>query len=285
MVRPEFRLNDIETLTGLSREKYESLPDEWRWKLMILIREYNLDIYFRDVARELLQDGQKDLTAVYFYSMDALGHSFYKFLNETSRNADDPDFSSIMPNWCWLYDQFIGELTKLVAPDTHIMICSDHGMELALKPQNFLIRDINDPPKDGTDSAAPDISPAPPYETDPFSVKLEYTLPSGQHINAPDGIFVFSGTHVKPGKPVAPVSVTDITPTLLYFLGLPVAEDFDGRALTGLFTDEFIRKHPVKTVTTYETADKKQGKNGNADKTYDDEDALLLNRLKALGYI
>jgi hypothetical protein len=71
----------------------------------------------------------------------------------------------------------------------------------------------------------------------------------------------------------------DTTPTFLYLLGLPVADDMDGRILSGLITGEFRRDNPVETVPGYG-----QGSVTEVDDENIDQEQLK-ERLKALGYI
>jgi predicted AlkP superfamily phosphohydrolase/phosphomutase len=71
----------------------------------------------------------------------------------------------------------------------------------------------------------------------------------------------------------------DITPTLLYLAGLPVAGDMDGRVLTDIIAGDYLDRHPVKTVATYE-----KGRVLGIDPDSVDEQKIR-ERLKALGYI
>ena len=58
---------------------------------------------------------------------------------------------------------------------------------------------------------------------------------SGTHEHAPDGFLLAYGTPVAPGrKPRG--SIVDVTPTILYFLGVPIGRDMDGYARADLFT-------------------------------------------------
>lgn len=47
--------------------------------------------------------------------------------------------------------------------------------------------------------------------------------------------------------------LVDVMPTLLYALGLPLPRDLDGRVLTASFTSEFLARHPLTFVPSYET--------------------------------
>ena len=103
--------------------------------------------------------------------------------------------------------------------------------------------------------------------------------PSGVHIDAPPGIFAMIGPGVRKGEWITTASVFDITPSSLYCLGLPIAEDVKGRCLTECFNPGQIRQRPITTVPSY--GDRR------VDSTliHSDGDDRLKEELKALGYI
>ena len=43
------------------------------------------------------------------------------------------------------------------------------------------------------------------------------------------------------------VHVTDITPTVLYLLGVPIPNDLDGKVLTRFIHPEYVKTHPMLT--------------------------------------
>jgi hypothetical protein len=47
-------------------------------------------------------------------------------------------------------------------------------------------------------------------------------------------------------------SVVDVTPTVLYFLGLSIGRDMDGFARTDLFQPSFTQERPITFIPTYE---------------------------------
>jgi hypothetical protein len=47
--------------------------------------------------------------------------------------------------------------------------------------------------------------------------------------------------------------VLDVTPTILYLMGLPVARDMEGRVATEILEDDFARAHPVTFIPSYES--------------------------------
>jgi hypothetical protein len=74
---------------------------------------------------------------------------------------------------------------------------------------------------------------------------------SGTHERAPDGFVMAFGAPVAPGR-LPRGEVVDIVPTLLYFLGLPVARDMDGSARTDLFSAAFNAPRTITRIPTYE---------------------------------
>jgi hypothetical protein len=58
------------------------------------------------------------------------------------------------------------------------------------------------------------------------------------------------GSSVAPGRPQR-ASVLDLAPTVLYYLGLPVARDMDGYARPDIFRASFIATRPITFIPTY----------------------------------
>ncbi|MEM9404616.1 MAG: alkaline phosphatase family protein [Acidobacteriota bacterium] len=75
----------------------------------------------------------------------------------------------------------------------------------------------------------------------------------GHRSGGPDGLFVLHGPGVRPGHFLSDAEITDVAPTLLYALGLPVARDLDGRTLTEAMTDEQLARKALTFVPSYET--------------------------------
>ena len=101
---------------------------------------------------------------------------------------------------------------------------------------------------------------------------------TGTHSVETKGIFIAAGPDIDPSFGAKAVHSLDITPTLLYALGLPVAQDFDGKARTRLFREEFRQAHPMRTVPSWGEAE-------NSVSTASEIDEDLKEELRALGYI
>ena len=74
---------------------------------------------------------------------------------------------------------------------------------------------------------------------------------AGRSDDAPDGLLLLVGNGVKPGL-IAEARLVDVAPTLLYALGMPIADDLDGRVLTDAFSEEFLARQPLSFLPTYE---------------------------------
>jgi len=100
------------------------------------------------------------------------------------------------------------------------------------------------------------------------------------HTNAPPGILVMAGGPVKKGASINQASVYDLTPNILYLMGLPVAEDMSGRVWLEAYDPDFVKSRPVKTISTYGPYEpmKEQKTDPNMDKE-------IKQHLRALGYI
>ncbi len=71
--------------------------------------------------------------------------------------------------------------------------------------------------------------------------------------DSPDGVLLLSGRGVQAGAFVSNAELTDVLPTLLYSLGLPIARDLDGSVLTTAFSSGFLATQPLTFVPSYET--------------------------------
>ncbi len=87
------------------------------------------------------------------------------------------------------------------------------------------------------------------------------------------------GPGVRHGANLAESSLLDLAPTILHYMGLPVPSYMDGRVLTEAFTDDFNAANPVQTVDVNLTG------TGLESGVSDEEEALVLEKLRDLGYV
>ena len=75
-------------------------------------------------------------------------------------------------------------------------------------------------------------------------------------------------------------TVMDVTPTILFALGVPASRELEGRVLTDLFNPEVVARHPPRTVDTYGARGAVTAARGAAPL---DQEAI--ERLRSLGYV
>ena len=101
---------------------------------------------------------------------------------------------------------------------------------------------------------------------------------SGTHGRKTSGVFIAAGPDIDPQSQTEGLRVIDVPPTVLFAIGLPVADDFAGRARTEIFTEGFRRTHPLQTIPTWGEPTDGVGRSSAIDEE-------LVDQLRALGYI
>lgn len=97
----------------------------------------------------------------------------------------------------------------------------------------------------------------------------------------PPGIIIMKGPNIKKNYEIKNASVYDITPTILYIYGMPVAKDMDGKVILEAFKGNFLKKRNINFVNSYENLGSikiKEKRNQKLDKE-------TLEQLRSLGYI
>ncbi len=99
-----------------------------------------------------------------------------------------------------------------------------------------------------------------------------YGVSSSHRMN---GIFIASGPGIRAGNTLEHARLTDLAPTILHLLGLPVPSDMDGHALTEIMDDARAVEFGGSAVQS----------NREIGGYSDDEEQQVIERLKDLGYI
>jgi predicted AlkP superfamily phosphohydrolase/phosphomutase len=106
-------------------------------------------------------------------------------------------------------------------------------------------------------------------------------MPYGTH--HPHGIFFGRGPGIRAGEEVPSFSIVDISPTLLYSLGLPVPGDMEGAPNLNAFEASFVNAHPVmKGALSFSQSPSQDKREGEL--LPEDEEARIIESLKVLGY-
>jgi len=96
--------------------------------------------------------------------------------------------------------------------------------------------------------------------------------------HARDGILAVWGPGVAQGRDLGRVDIQDVAPTLLDWLGLPIADDLDGTPIEGLLTAEAERGVPLERVASY-------GPRTSRPEPAPRDPSSFAEMLQALGYV
>lgn len=106
-------------------------------------------------------------------------------------------------------------------------------------------------------------------------------LGNGDHRR--EGILMLNGPLIdSDGKPDNP-QLEDLSPTILYLMGLPVPDYMDGRVLTSCIKRDVLERHPVVRVSSV-SMHREETASGDREISRED-DMLTRQQLKNLGYI
>lgn len=162
--------------------------------------------------------------AARFPGIDAVGHMFLRYADPSAfgdvSEEERRRFGGVLDQYYGFVDTLVGRgMEKLDSGDL-LLVVSAFGME-PLSPSKRLLEMV-----------------------------VGNSQISGTHERAPDGFVLAFGSSVAPGRP-ARASLVDITPTILYFLGLPVGADMEGFARTDIFKQVFTAENPVTFIPSY----------------------------------
>ncbi len=101
---------------------------------------------------------------------------------------------------------------------------------------------------------------------------------SGTHQR--DGILIMSGQPFQAGSYLNQAEIIDLTPTILYLMGVPIPADIDGQVLKSAFQPQYLAQHPIQ----YGMTETEAPPDSAIDFTAEEETALV-QRLTDLGYL
>lgn len=210
--------------------------DNFRTRFRSSVGLFHEDWIAERATQYLLETrGQRDLLAVIFRNIDIFSHFLWRFidrrlaertfqaLNEEGREltADtarrmSQAYARVLEPVYVHEDRRLGRLMARAAPDTVLIVVSDHGFQFRNYGFNH-------------------------YDHGEGGVK------------APPGVIFLWGPAIRPGVRLEDPTVFDVTPTALYLMGLPVGEDMDGRVLTEAMNPQLLTSRPVRWTPTHET--------------------------------
>ena len=104
--------------------------------------------------------------------------------------------------------------------------------------------------------------------------------PAGTH--HPDGILVAAGPGIAQDQSRELVQLIDVPAVLLYSLGLPVPDDFEGNVPRHLFTADMWKSRPLRAGPAARAVDRGDDDDGGPS---DAEREKILEQMRALGYL
>lgn len=182
------------------------------------------DRLYSRAMRELSDRYPVRVAALRLQALDAAGHRYYED-SEPSAFRDGPEAvrrarAQQLERAYEEVDGEVGRALDALAPDDLLLVVSGFGMQRLNPLKELLAWALADPVSRGT------------------------------HERAPDGFLIAYGAAVQPGR-LPRGSIVDLTPTVLYFLGLPIGRDMDGFARTDLFAPDFTANRPIAFIATH----------------------------------
>ncbi len=200
------------------------LDDHVKRLITDLVWVYVADLSVTQVAGHLLESGQADLSLAYLAMPDVAGHRFWKYMRPSDVRfeiapLDIEHFENYIELSYIAADRMLGELMERMAPDTTLIVLSDHGMHV-----------------------------------DPVNVNLPTALNSGAHEDAPDGIFGIlgplaarRGNQLKSAQVLG--SVDEVAALIMQMQQLPIPREWPAASrpqlrLEGVLDTEWRIAHP-----------------------------------------
>jgi predicted AlkP superfamily phosphohydrolase/phosphomutase len=205
---------------------------------------YRDDRALTRIALEIQRRLRPDLLMVLLPGVDRISHVLWGALeapeiyrNPPAMSAGEREASAAALRSYYVYaDALIGRLMEDYGPDDLIVVVSDHGFEAG--------RSL-------------------PGVTGVHSTR-----------KALRGLIFASGKGIRLPSEREPVSVNDVTPTILAWLGLPVGEDMDGRVAS------FLAAPEVERIASYDVAPIER-----LSHVPSGAETEILEQLRALGYL
>lgn len=207
------------------------------------------------IAEKLLAE-PFDVHLFYYEQVDSLSHLFMKHSEPKLPWISQQDhelFKDVVSEWYVYQDELLGRLlAKIDLETTAVFVLSDHGFKSGAR-----------------------------------RIRSERTVDiDAAHLDhEPDGIFLAVGPGIRRGAVLEDAAVTDLTPTLLHYLGLAVAKDMDGRVLSEIFEPQWERDHPLRYIASYERSDDPRSEPPTPEPYSEAELAENVAALEALGYL
>ena len=251
IVRPE----------DVSDELLARFVDEEIWRehgeeadeLLVELRNYVAgDLTYLEMAEALYAREPFDVFSVYFRGLDLVSHSYWKYFEPHYSNLTDDDWRvrmmrSVIPEYHVFTDELIGEVLDAIHPESRVVLVSDHGFVGHRRTRRGLT--------------------------------------TGVKMHDVDGLIVLDGPGIRTGASLEDAHVKDVMPTLLAMMGVPLAEDLDGKILRAAFDSRlqsWFERMDANVLPTYEGTVPRGGRPLEIDPATNE---AVREQLRSLGYI
>ena len=199
--------------------------DTLDWEPVLRRRALADDLTYQRIGSMLRNRYDPQVYGIYFFGLDVVGHTFMRYHDPGAFGDVSPaelrKYGRVINAYYNQLDGIVGEHLQSMRPNEILVVLSGHSIE-----------------------------PLPLAKRIVESFKGNAHL-SGYHEQGPDGMVLFYGDGIEPGVTIQGGSVVDITPTLLYLMGLPLGQDMDGRLLTDVLEESLTRNQPVAFISSY----------------------------------
>jgi Type I phosphodiesterase / nucleotide pyrophosphatase len=183
------------------------------------------DAWASEIAWQLREEYRPRFLTLRYEGLDRAGHLYLRYARPREFGDVSADeqrrYGAVLQQHYAFLDGEIGRFMNALRPGDAVFVVSGFGMEPVRLGKRMLARLLGEPDVTGT------------------------------HERAPDGFLLAFGTAIR-GVHARAGSLVDVAPTVLYFLGLPVARDMDGHARTEIFRPAFTADRPITFIPSYE---------------------------------
>jgi predicted AlkP superfamily phosphohydrolase/phosphomutase len=202
------------------------------------------DKFFSDISNYLLKNKDMDLFAVYFRGTDTMSHQFLGF----SQGYD------LVQSECGKFPECDVKRLHDIIDNYYAFLDAEVGRILKEADRHTYIFVVTDHGE--------------------FAIGRK-----GMHKN--NGFIIAVGPGIRKHN-FQKASVLDVTPTILYVMGFPIAQDMDGTVLKEGFDRNLMLERPVVYVDSYDKIIRAHAREVIVDEKLEQEQT---EELKALGYI
>ncbi|MBI3932218.1 MAG: alkaline phosphatase family protein [Acidobacteria bacterium] len=195
------------------------------WRRELVERALAPDMTYQRAGAVLRAAYDPPFFATYVYGLDPVGHTFTRFARPDLFGDVGPEqvrrYGRVLDRYAAYVNQIVAEAVQGLRRGEVLLVVSGYGMEAVPLWRRIL----------GGVGLGPETS--------------------ATHAGAPDGVIFVVGEGVQDGATIRGASVLDVAPTILYLMGLPVARDMEGRALTEVLAES--EAPAVTFIPSYES--------------------------------